>query len=551
MKLKIKFKNVPLCLTILGICATFLFSCKPDQATLPVVSTTIATNVTGGTAVSGGTVTDDGGASLTARGICWGTRSNPTLDDSIRVVGQEVGTYTSNINYLQPNTTYFVRAFATNSVGTAYGKAISFKTINLPSVSTIATVSNIAGTSAISGGNILDDGGQPVIARGVCWSTSTNPTINDAKTIDGTGVGSYASNISGLIANTTYFVCAYATSSVGTAYGNVIGFSTGKMAKVTTNSVFSNITATSAVCGGMVTSDGGETVVSRGVCWSTNPSPTIDDNKTNDGMYIGSFSSTLNGLSGNTNYYVRAYATTSAGVAYGEERTVKTQDPLQTIVDIDGNVYHTIQFGTQVWFVENLKTTKYRNGDLIATTSPATLDISSQSMPKYQWPYNGTESNAGIYGRLYTSYVAADSRKVAPVGWHVATKADWVALEAYLKSIGYKDYGSGSNGDNATNSIAKALAATTNWNTNANWSNTIGYNLSLNNSTGFTALPGGARLATGGFYDLLSGGHWWGVADNTSTEIIEHRMTSSDNYLFNFTAANALNYGFSIRCVKD
>jgi uncharacterized protein (TIGR02145 family) len=550
MKQRNQLKTFPLSLIIVGICATFFFSCKPDSATLPIISTTTATNITGGTAVSGGTVSDDGGASVTARGICWGTRANPTLDDSISVDGKGVGNYTSNIGNLLPNTTYFVRAYATNAVGTVFGKAISFKTINLPSVSSVTTVSNITGISAVFGGNVLDEGGQPVTSKGVCWSTSINPTINDNKTTDGTGVGNFTSNISDLTPNTTYFVCAYATSSVGTAYGKIIGFSTGKMPKVTTNSTFSKITTASLVCGGVVGSDGGETVLSRGVCWSTNPSPTINDNKTNDGMYVGSFTSTVVGLIGNTNYYIRAYATTVSGVAYGEERTVKTWDPLQTIVDIDGNIYHSVQVGTQLWLVENLNTTKYQNGDLIPTTSPATLDISSRSTPKYQWPYNGNELNSKTYGRLYTYYVATDPRNVAPAGWHVATKAEWVALETYLKSVGYKDSGNGNNGDNANNSITKGLAATTSW-TNNIMTNTIGCNLSLNNSTGFNALPGGSRLATGGFYGFLSEGHWWGISDNTSTEISEIILTNHSNYLFNLTAAYALDYGFSIRCVKD
>src|SRR4029078_12512714 len=110
----------------------------------------------------------------------------------------------------------------------------------------------------------------------------------------------------------------------------------------------------------------------------------------------------------------------------------KDNETPATVTDIDGNVYHTVTIGTQVWMVENLKTTKYRNGDLIGTTIPATLDISSESTPKYQWAYKGEESNVATYGRLYTWYAVADSRNVCPTGWHVPSDAEWTTLTTYL-----------------------------------------------------------------------------------------------------------------------
>src|SRR5262245_32163336 len=103
-----------------------------------------------------------------------------------------------------------------------------------------------------------------------------------------------------------------------------------------------------------------------------------------------------------------------------------------TVTDIDGNVYHTVNIGTQVWMLENLKTTKYRNGDLIETTTPATLDITSESTPKYQWAYNGEENNAATYGRLYTWYAATESRNVCPSGWHVPSDVEWTTLSNFL-----------------------------------------------------------------------------------------------------------------------
>ena len=125
--------------------------------------------------------------------------------------------------------TYYVRAYATNSVGTAYGNEVSFTTINnttqLPTVTT-SSVSNVTETSATCGGNVTSNGGSNVTARGVCWSTSHNPTTSNSHTINGSDTGSFTSNITGLTAGTTYYVRAYATNSVGTAYGNEVSFTT-------------------------------------------------------------------------------------------------------------------------------------------------------------------------------------------------------------------------------------------------------------------------------------------------------------------------------------
>src|SRR5664279_2839934 len=108
------------------------------------------------------------------------------------------------------------------------------------------------------------------------------------------------------------------------------------------------------------------------------------------------------------------------------------KDICNLIENIDGNVYTSVNIGTQVWMVGNLKTTKYSNGELIGTTTPATLDISLETTPKYQWAYDGNESDVSIYGRLYTWYAVTDSRNICPTGWHVPTDAEWTTLNTYL-----------------------------------------------------------------------------------------------------------------------
>ena len=289
---------------------------NPDATivTIPV------SDITESSAACGGIVNNSGNTSVTARGVCWSTSHNPTINGSHTTDGSGTGNFTSTMTGLSPNTTYYVRAYATNSAGTVYGEEREFATIpGLPTVTT-STVSNITTNSATCGGNVTNDGNATVTARGLCWSTSHNPTISSSHTTNGSGTGSFTSSITGLSENTTYYVRAYATNSAGTAYGEERTFKTVTLPTVTTSTV-SSITTSSAICGGYVTNDGNTTVTARGICWSTSHNPTISNSHTTNGSGTGSFTSSITGLSENTTYYVRAYATNSVGTAYGEEKT--------------------------------------------------------------------------------------------------------------------------------------------------------------------------------------------------------------------------------------
>ncbi len=284
------------------------------------LTTAAATSVQYNTATTGGNISSSGGSTVTARGICYNTAPNPTIANSIVTSGSGTGTFTANMTGLIPNTTYYVRAYATNAVGTAYGNEVNFTTI--PAVVPTLTTTNVSsfdGSSAISGGDISSSGGYSVTARGVCWSTNPNPTIADSITLNGTGTGVFTSTITGLTPNTSYYLRAYATNSVGTAYGNEIIFTTlvCDVPTLTTASM-SAIGGLTAKCGGDISSSG-NCSPARGVCWSTNPNPTIADNVTTDGTGTGSNISILTGLTPHTVYYVRAYATNLIGTSYGNE----------------------------------------------------------------------------------------------------------------------------------------------------------------------------------------------------------------------------------------
>lgn len=207
---------------------SLIYACKKtDSVTVPTLTTLPVTNLTFTTASAGGILTSDGKSSITAEGVCWSTTSGPTTSDAKTSDGTNIGQFISNITGLTAGTPYFLRAYATNSVGTAYGNEISFSTppLQLATVSTSA-VTNITVNSAITGGNVTSDNGDAVTARGVCFGLSTAPTISGVHTIDGAGIGSYVSNLTGLVDGTQYFVRAYATNSSGTSYGNEVTFTT-------------------------------------------------------------------------------------------------------------------------------------------------------------------------------------------------------------------------------------------------------------------------------------------------------------------------------------
>jgi len=198
--------------------------------TLPVVptlTTAAITAVTGNSAAGGGNVTVGGGAEVTARGICFSsTNLTPTIADTKTSDSKGTGVFTSALASLKGNTTYNVRAYATNSAGTGYGPVVSFKTlVDLPVVTT-TEVTAISKTGATSGGAVTYDGGGTVTAKGLAWGTTANPTIAGSKIDGGTGLGAFVSTLTGLQKFTTYHVRAYATNSVGTAYGADITFTT-------------------------------------------------------------------------------------------------------------------------------------------------------------------------------------------------------------------------------------------------------------------------------------------------------------------------------------
>jgi hypothetical protein len=316
--------------------------------TKPEVTTLLVSNITNTTATGGGNVTSAGDSPVTARGVCWNTSPDPNISNPHTNDGTGTGTFTSSITGLTPGTTYYVRAYATNSAGTAYGSDVSFVTKILPATVVTGTVSGITYTSAYCSGEVTSEGDSAVIARGGCWGTAPYPTVSPTNsTVDGQGLGGFNAALSGLTPGTFYYVRAYATNSGSTAYGDNVSFTTLSDKPVVVTGVVSAVTYTSASYSGNVTSEGISPVTARGVCWGTSQDPTIEGNKTMNGGGVGDFSGTLTGLTMNTTYYVRAYATNSIDTAYGGNVSFKTNPaalPTITTTAVT-NISHTTASG--------------------------------------------------------------------------------------------------------------------------------------------------------------------------------------------------------------
>jgi uncharacterized repeat protein (TIGR02543 family) len=303
---------------------------------VPTVKTGEVRDVEATAATCGGNVTDDGGASVTERGVCWSVSHSPTVSGSHASAGEGLGEYTCEMTGLTANTTYYVRAYARNSKGVAYGEEKDFVTLE-GVLAVVATddVTDITQTTAKCGGEVSDDGGTAVTERGVVWSSSHNPTIANHKVSAGEGMGTFTCDITGLSVHTKYYVRAYAINSKGTAYGDEVSFTTlaadPVLPVVSTGSV-TGITAGSARGSGNVTDAGGAIITERGLCWSTDHNPTVNGHKVTAGTGVGEFTATMSSLTANTRYYMKAYAVNSVGTSYGEEVAFTTLEQGQDYV---------------------------------------------------------------------------------------------------------------------------------------------------------------------------------------------------------------------------
>lgn len=666
------------------------------QSDLPEVHTFMVTDTAIHGAVCGGNVTYDGGSAVTARGVCWSTTQSPTLSNIHTSDGSGVGSFTSHIFGLYANTTYYVRAYATNSVGTAYGEERSFTTLTSDTVigpfyCGIDSVADYDGNryptveigtqcwmkenlrtthypdgmtipeypssydnyrrasgdnsgsvpiygylynmgAAMHGANANDS--NPDGVQGICPEGWHIPSRTESEQLMNF-VGSQSqytcngNNISKALASTTRwengagvtpplslcspkmdlpsnnatgfsalpagffssnfyyhdearFFCYDSFSFFGSGLGDGgqdteektfrdwgdISFnssysvvsvrcllndsgvdSSTAVLPVVSLTTLDDISASSASCTGFVTASGGSVVTARGFCWSTSPNPSVGGSHTSEGIGTGRFNSEITGLSPGTTYYMRPYATSDVGTAYGEERSFTTYWPDScggsTVMDFDGNIYRTIQIGTQCWLRENLRATHFADGTAIALGYNATTYATT---PYRFAPWNGDNEAVPIFGYLYNRAAALHGsdtssanpsglQGVCPAGWHVPSAAEWHQLVDYVGS--QAEYRCGDD----SNLVAKALASTKFWSYSDNECS-VGNTPATNNASGFSALPAGCAF--------LEEAVFW-ITDDPSNVNVDHaclRSSCSDFCGFNSTS-HGQNSAFSVRCLRD
>ena len=299
---------------------------------VPIVISDSVYRITAHSAKCKGHVESDGGYAVSKKGTCWSRQPDPTVDDECTNDGSGIGEFTSTLNNLLENTTYYVRTYATNATSTVYGEQIIITTLDGLAVVKTDSVNNVSATGFTAFGTVVSDCDIPVTARGFCYSASQYPTIEDAQTTSGKGIGQYKSNITKLEYGTTYYVRAYATNATATTYGEQITVKTLNGLPTVTTAEVTNIGSVKATCGGNVTDDGTLTVTARGVCYGTNQYPTTEGLHTVNGKGKGEFVSNLTDLKDKTTYYVRAYATTDAGTVYGEQKKFKTENGVPVVL---------------------------------------------------------------------------------------------------------------------------------------------------------------------------------------------------------------------------
>jgi Leucine-rich repeat (LRR) protein len=296
---------------------------------LPTLTTDSLGNITLTSVKLYGNITDDGETPILKRGFCISTNPTPTTTDSTFNTGDGIGIFNLVVIKLKAGTKYNVRAFATNAMGTSYGKELTFSTLEykLPTIQT-NPATDIGLDVVTLSGNVKDLGRGELKERGIVVSKSPKPTIEDLKFKSSvTDLGEYKIVVTKLEVNTKYYVRAYTQNEAGIVYGDEINFTTDNYTapKVSTNDL-QNISFTSLRAGFEVQSEGNTKVTDKGVVISTNPIPDLTDLKIQMGDGIGGEMRDITGLASNVTYYLRAYATNKWGTSYGDIRKFTTKD---------------------------------------------------------------------------------------------------------------------------------------------------------------------------------------------------------------------------------
>ncbi|MFM7585665.1 MAG: FISUMP domain-containing protein, partial [Bacteroidota bacterium] len=320
---------------------------------------------------------------------------------------------------------------------------------------------------------------------------------------------------------------------------------------------FAGINQNSATGGGRILSDGGSPITSKGVCWSTTRNPSLVHPNATAGGSSFTYSVSLTGLNPGTWYYVRAFATNSAGTAYGPERMFHTL-PASTaftcgtdsIQDRSGFKYATVSLGTQCWTKSHLRARVFTNGDSIPWITDS-LQWKNTTLGAWSAYQNNLQYEL-VYGKLYNWYAIADSRKLCPLGWHVPSNAELTTLINHTVGRGYPNTSSNVNGAGSAlkscRQLSSPLGGTCNTSIHPYWNSHTTHRGT--DALGLSILPAGARSGDDGQFTSLTGYCLLLSSTLSSTNLVQGQ------YFRNSTgnispATGTKRWGGSVRCVKD
>lgn len=359
----------------------------PTNKILPSVSTLEVSNIQSNLASIDGKieVSQNINPDITSSGFVWSTSQNPTILLSTKTNNRNyiLGSFKNTISSLLPSTTYYVRAYATNALGTTYGNEISFQTLaaTKPEISS-SSIQSIKSNSVNIYAYISNDGGSEITSRGIVWNTSPNPTTALNNKIISNSQYSINNTITGLSPNTTYYIKAFAINAIGTSYGEELILTTPVNSKpIISNPYYSSITTSSLYFSAFVSDDGGLAITEKGIVWSTSANPTTSlSSKFVSTTNSSSISNFINGLSPNTTYYIKAYATNELGTNYGNEISITTL-PLST-PKVSSTNYYSITSNSVTCYAnisDNGGSAIISNGLVWSTTPNPTINLTTKT----------------------------------------------------------------------------------------------------------------------------------------------------------------------------
>jgi len=513
-----------------GLILTLLITCeKPERVVEFTTLEAQASNISYTTATLKGEITDAGSKPMEDHGILVSSNPNPRVGNAtVKSLGSRTtkGIFSVNVTELTTNTTYYFRSYVTiEGVDTYADKICNFKTKDYapPTVITGAATS-VTATSATLEGTVNANDLSTTVTFEYGLTTSYGSEVTAAESpVTGTSTTNVSADLTGLTSGTTYHFRVKAVNSEETSYGDDMTFTTGQAPTAVTGSATS-VTTTSATLAGTVNANGYSTTVTfeYGLTTSYGSEVTAAESPVT-GTIITNVSANLTGLNSGTTYHYRVKAVSFGGTTYGNDMTFAATEQ---VADGDGNIYNTVQISTQLWIQENLKTTHYNNGDIIAniTDNTAWSELGSGA---YCWYDNDEGTYKDPYGALYTWWTTVDVRNICPAGWHVPTDAEWTTITDYL------------GGESVAGGKLKETG-TTHW---------TSPNTGATNETGFTALPGGSRSNDGTFNNIGNYGYYWSSTESSSGSAWSWNMSfeNADAYRNN---NNRQEYGYSVRCVK-